>query len=53
MVRTSCANSEVPFEIEIDSDLEYKTEDPGCRPVAFIPDINLIKLDDENIINAF
>ncbi|MFH0754205.1 MAG: hypothetical protein V2A70_06545 [Candidatus Omnitrophota bacterium] len=41
------------MEIEIDSDLNYHVKEKGCAPIVFVPDINLLKLEDENIINAF
>jgi len=41
------------MEIEIDSDLNYHVKEKGCVPIVFVPDINLLKLEDENIINAF
>jgi hypothetical protein len=25
----------------------------GCKPIVFVPDVNLFKLEDESIINAF
>ncbi len=37
----------------IDSDLTYRIKDEDCEPVAFIPDVDLLNLDEENIINAF
>jgi len=39
--------------IEIDSDLNYRTGEEGCRPVIFIPDINLLNLDEDSIIDSF
>jgi hypothetical protein len=41
------------MEIAIDSDLNCHTEEKGCTPIVFVPDINLLKIDDVNIINAF
>jgi len=41
------------MELEIDSDLNCHVKDEGCNPVVFVPDINLIELEDESIINAF
>ncbi len=37
----------------IDSDLNYKTEDRDCRPVIFVPDVDLFKLEDDSIIASF
>jgi hypothetical protein len=41
------------MEIEIDSELNYHLKEKDCNPIIFIPDVDLIKLKDENIINAF
>jgi len=39
--------------LEVDSDLGYKVPEEGCRPVVFMPDVDLYKLNDDSIINAF
>ncbi len=52
-VRTECAHCSKPLEMAIDSDLACEIRDEGCEPVAFIPDVDLLNLDEENIINAF
>jgi hypothetical protein len=41
------------MEIEIDSDLNCHVKEKGCSPIVFVPDINLLKLEEESIINAF
>jgi len=41
------------MEMEIDSHLSYSVKDDGCRPVVFMPDVDLYKLKDESIVNAF
>ncbi len=41
------------MELEIDSDLHCQVKEEGCHPVVFIPDVNLLELEDESIINAF
>jgi len=41
------------MEIEIDSDLNYTLKEEGFEPIIFVPDVNLFKLEDESIINAF
>ena len=43
----------MPMEIEIDSDLNWKASGKGCDPIVFVPDVNLIRLEEESIINAF
>jgi hypothetical protein len=39
--------------MEIDSNLHYKTGESGCEPIVFAPDVDLINLKDESIIDAF
>jgi len=41
------------MKMEIDSDLHYKTEDDGCEPVIFVPDVDLFNLKDDSIIDSF
>jgi len=41
------------MEIEIDSDLAYRVKEDGCRPVVFMPDVDLFSLKDDSIINVF
>jgi hypothetical protein len=52
-VRTECAHCGKAMDLEIDSDLNCRVKEEGCNPVVFVPDVNLIELDDESIINAF
>jgi hypothetical protein len=41
------------MELTIDSDCTYTVKDEGCDPCIFIPDVDLLTLKDENIIDAF
>ena len=52
-VSTECAHCSQPMEIKIDSDLNYTVKEEGCEPVVLVPDVNLFKIEDESIINAF
>ena len=52
-VETECAHCREPMRLEIDSDLNYRVEDPGCEVMAFIPEVNFGALEDPNIIDAF
>jgi hypothetical protein len=52
-VETECAHYSAPMEIEIDSNLHYKTNNKGCEPVIFVPAIDLFGLKDDSIIDAF
>jgi hypothetical protein len=37
----------------IDSQLGFHTEEKDCAPVIFVPDVDLIDLEDESIVQAF
>jgi hypothetical protein len=41
------------MELAIDSDLNYTVKEKGCVPMIFIPDVDLLALQEESIINAF
>jgi hypothetical protein len=41
------------MKIEIDSNLRYKTNDERCKPVIFVPDIDLSGIKDDSIIDSF
>ncbi len=51
-VRTECAHCKTQIELTIDSDLNFTVKD-GPEPVIFVPDVDLLSLKEENIINAF
>jgi hypothetical protein len=52
-IESQCAHCSTPMEIEIDSDLNYKTGKKECQPVIFVPDVNFFKLKDDSIIDSF
>ena len=52
-IRTGCAHCGQPMEIEIDSELLVKVNNPECEPIAFVPDVNVFALEDDSIIHAF
>ena len=52
-VRTCCAHCGQAMVIRIDSDLVVHTESPGCRPIAFVPEVDLFGLEEECIVDAF
>ena len=52
-VRTECGHCKMPMELMIDSDLNYTAKGKGCEPIVFVPDVDLLTLEDESIINAF
>jgi hypothetical protein len=41
------------MEMEIDNDLNCRVMEEGCNPVVFVPDVDLIGLEDDSIIDAF
>jgi hypothetical protein len=52
-VSTECAHCGQPMDISISSDLEYRVKQAGCDPIVFTPEVDLINLKEENIIDAF
>jgi hypothetical protein len=52
-VRSRCAHCGTPIELEIDSDLHIKAQDPECVPIAYVPEVDLFGLDEECIVEAF
>ena len=52
-VESTCAHSRRPIRIDIDSELNYRVGDEGCRPIVFVPDIKLAELEAPSIIDDF
>lgn len=52
-VRTECAHCKTPMELTVDSDLNYAVTEQDDEPVIFVPDVDLLNLKEESIINAF
>ena len=52
-VRTECAHCKTPMDMTIDSDLNITVKNSDSRPMVFIPDVDLLNLKEESIINAF
>ena len=52
-VNSQCAHSGEALEIQIDSGLNYQVLKGGDKPIVFVPDVDLFKLKDDNIIEAF
>ena len=52
-VATECAHCAKTMEMEIDSDLHIRLDDEQCDPVIFVPDIDLLNLEDDSIIDSF
>jgi hypothetical protein len=53
VVETGCASSGRPIQIEIDSELSYRVVEEKADPHLFVPLIDVEKLDDPSIIDAF
>jgi hypothetical protein len=52
-IETQCAHCQEPIHIEIDSDLSYRVLDSACAPVIHVPLVDLRKLEEPSIIDAF
>jgi hypothetical protein len=52
-VETECAHCAKTMEMEIDSHLQVKPYDKKCEPVIFVPDIDLLNLEEDSIIDSF
>jgi hypothetical protein len=53
VIKTRCANSGQPMQIEIDSELKIKSVEQGANPLIFVPKVNFFTLKDPSIIEAF
>ena len=52
-VETECAHCSREMALEIDSEINIKGIDKECSPIIFIPDIDLLNLKDDSIIDSF
>ena len=52
-VETECAHCAKTMAMEIDSHLLVKPYDKKCEPVIFVPDIDLLNLEEDSIIDSF
>jgi hypothetical protein len=52
-VETECAHCAKTMEMEIDSKLHIKPGDEKCKPIIFVPDIDLSTLQKDSIIDDF
>ncbi len=53
IIDTECAHCGRPMKVKIDSDLNSTVEEKDCEPIVFVPDVDLFKIEDESIIDAF
>jgi len=52
-IETECAHCAKTMKMEIDSELHIRLDDPKCEPVIFLPDIDLLNLQEDSIIDSF
>ena len=52
-VESECAHCSREMALEIDSELNIKAFDEECNPIIFIPDIDLLNLEEDSIIDSF
>jgi len=43
----------MPLHLEVDSELNFRVQEPQASPLVFVPRVNFQKLDDPSIIDAF
>ena len=53
VIRSKCAHCDQPISIGLDSELRYQVMEGGPDPLVFLPMVNLEKLTDRCIIDAF
>ena len=41
------------MELQIDSDLHVTVKEEACKPIAFVPHVDLFAIKEESIINSF
>jgi hypothetical protein len=52
-IETECGHCHKPLHLEVDSELKFRVQEPQAAPLVFVPRMNLQKLDDPSIIDAF
>jgi hypothetical protein len=52
-IETTCARSGKSIQIEIDSQLAYRVRQEDADPIIFVPIVDVDKLNDPSIIDAF
>ena len=52
-IDTECGHCHAPLCLEVDSDLNYRVQPASAAPLLFVPLMNLRKLEDPSIIDAF
>ncbi len=52
-IETACAHCGQPIHIAIDGALKYQVDEKDSRPLVFVPMVDMGKLKDPSIIDAF
>ena len=52
-IETVCGHCHEPLHLEVDSELNYCVQEADAAPMIFVPILNMEKLDDPSIIDAF
>jgi hypothetical protein len=52
-IESSCAHCGEAIHIEMDSELNYHVVEEGAAPLVHVPMVDLHKLEDPSIIDAF
>jgi hypothetical protein len=53
VITTECAHTGRVLHLEFDSDMNYRVVDERADPVLFVPLVDVSKLEDPSIIDAF
>ncbi len=53
VVKTECAHSGQPLQIEIDSEMNCHVEEKGAAPLIFVPAVDFSKLTAPSIVDVF
>ena len=53
LIQSECGHCGRPLTIEMDSDLNHAVKSTGAEPMVFVPLIDVAKLEDPSIIDAF
>ena len=52
-IETECGHCGEPLHLEIDSDMNYHVVEEGAEPLVYAPLMDVTKLEDPSIIDAF
>jgi len=53
VVESECGHCQQPLHLEIDSELEIRVVENGAEPLVYAPLMDVEKLQDPSIIDAF